>query len=274
MQSTALVSIVVFVWLAATTGLYPLLLPDEGRYVGIAWNMLSVGQYAVPRLDGLPFFHKPPLFYWLTALSLNVFGVNEWAARLSSVLSATLMAAVLFWFLKHYVNQRVAIVAVIVLATQPLFFGAAHYADLDMMVAGIIAATVIAGAVAAFKSENEEPYRAVLSLAYALAAAGFLAKGLIGIVLPGGIIFFWLLGRRRFDTMWRMVSLPGIAVFLVLALPWVLYMQQRYEGFFDYYIVYQHFYRFFDKGFNNPSPFWFYVPVLLGLTLPWSVHLW
>lgn len=273
-QSTALVSIVVFVWLATTTGLYPLLLPDEGRYVGVAWNMLSVGQYSVPRLDGLPFFHKPPLFYWLTALSLNVFGVNEWAARLCSVLSATLMATVLFWFLKHYVNQRVAIVAVIVLATQPLFFGAAHYADLDMMVAGIIAATVIAGAVAAFKSENEEPYRAVLALAYALAAAGFLAKGLIGIVLPGGIIFFWLVGRRRFDTMWRMVSLPGIAVFLVLALPWMLYMQQRYEGFFDYYIVYQHFYRFLEKGFNNPSPFWFYVPVLLGLTLPWSVHLW
>ncbi|NYT64163.1 glycosyltransferase family 39 protein [Alcaligenaceae bacterium] len=273
-RSTAIVGIVTFLWLFATTGLYPLLLPDEGRYVGVAWNMLSAGQYSVPRLDGMPFFHKPPLFYWLTALSLHVLGINEWAARLSSVLSATLAATLMFWFLKNHVSQRVASVAVVILATQPLFFGAAHYANLDMTVAGLIVATVLVAAVAAFKYESQEPYRVVLALAYALAAAGFLAKGLIGIVIPGGIIFFWLLLRRRFGTMWHMVSVLGVAVFLLLSLPWMLYMQQRYPGFFDYYIVYQHFRRFAETGFNNAQPIWFYMPVLLGLTLPWSIHLW
>lgn len=273
-RSTWLIACVAFLWLSATTGLYPLLLPDEGRYVGVAWSMLTAGQYSVPRLDGLPFFHKPPLFYWITAFSLNIFGANEWAARFSSVAGATLMVTLVFAFLKCYANQRVAALAAIILLSQPLLFGASHYANLDMTVAGIITATVMAAATAAFRIESQERHRGVLGLAYGLAAAGFLAKGLIGIVLPGGIIFFWLLARGRWDILRRMLWLPGLAIFLVVALPWMMAMQQRYAGFFDYYIVYQHVERFLEKGFNNARPFWFYVPVLFGLTLPWSVQLW
>jgi 4-amino-4-deoxy-L-arabinose transferase-like glycosyltransferase len=273
-RSTWKIVIAAFLWLAATAWTHPLLLPDEGRYVGVAWSMLDVGQFSVPRLDGLPFFHKPPLFYWITALAMQCFGANEWAARLSSVLSATLMVGLLFWFLKTYVHQRVAIVAALILASQPFLFGAAQYANLDMTVAGMISATVIAGAAAVFRLERGKSYRFVLALAYAAAGFGFLAKGLIGIVLPGGVLFFWLLGRRRFDTMRRLFTWVGIGVFLLVSLPWMLAMQWRYPGFFDYYIVYQHFERFLEQGFNNPHPFWFYIPVLLGLTLPWSLQLW
>jgi 4-amino-4-deoxy-L-arabinose transferase-like glycosyltransferase len=197
------------------------------------------------------------LFYWITALSLNVFGANEWAARVSSVAGATLMVTLLFAFLKAYANQRVAALAAIILLSQPLLFGGSHYANLDMTVAGIITATVMAAAAAAFRLENGERHRGMLGLAYALAAAGFLAKGLIGIVLPGGIIVFWLLARRRWDLLRRMFWLPGLAIFLVVALPWMVAMQQRYPDFFDYYIVYQHVERFLEKGFNNARPFWF-----------------
>src|SRR5690554_2028210 len=273
-QSTWLVAAVSLLWLSATTGLYPLLLPDEGRYVGIAWHMLSTGQYAVPMLDGLPFFHKPPLFYWLTALSLSVFGVNEWAARLVSVGGAVLTITVLFWFLKNYVNTRIALLAALILMSSPLLFGASHYANLDMTVGGLITATIVASAVAALNYEQHGQYRTALLTAYALAAAAFLAKGLIGIVIPDGVIFGWLLWRRRYDTMRRLLWLPGIAVFLLLALPWLFAMQQRYEGFVDYFIVNQHFQRFVQTSFNNARPFWFFVPVLLGLMLPWSLKLW
>src|SRR3546814_6839087 len=93
--STWKVAAASFVWLFATTGVYPLLLPDEGRYVGVAWNMLSAGQLSTPLLDGLPFFHKPPLFYWVSALSLHLLGSSEWAARMSSVLAATLTITLL-----------------------------------------------------------------------------------------------------------------------------------------------------------------------------------
>ena len=71
-------------WLALTLGARPLALPDEGRYVSVAWEMLTSGNWLFPTLDGLPFFHKPPLFYWITAGSLGLFGTHEWASRLAS----------------------------------------------------------------------------------------------------------------------------------------------------------------------------------------------
>jgi len=264
----------VFLWLAATTWVYPLLLPDEGRYVGVAWHMLESGEFLTPMLDGMPFFHKPPLFYWLTASSLALFGANAWAARLCSVLAATVLVTLFHRFLCVRANARVAGYATLILAVQPFLFGASHYANLDMLVGAIIGATVMAGATAVFCHEQARPDRAALLWMYGAAALGFLAKGLIGVVLPGGVLFFWLLGRRRFAAMGRLLWWPGILLFLVLSLPWMAVMQARHPGFFDYYIVHQHFQRFLESGFNNPHPFWFYVPVLLGLTLPWSVHLW
>src|SRR5690554_1063462 len=92
-RPTWIVVLIAFTWFAASTWSWPLLLPDEGRYVGVAWGMLSQGELSVPLLNGLPFFHKPPLFYWLTAASLWTFGPTEWAARMASVLGATLMVA-------------------------------------------------------------------------------------------------------------------------------------------------------------------------------------
>ncbi|MFC4297170.1 ArnT family glycosyltransferase [Castellaniella hirudinis] len=268
------VALCVFLWLAATTWAYPLLLPDEGRYVGVAWHMLASGDYLTPRLDGMPFFHKPPLFYWLTSASLAVFGDNAWAGRLCSVLAATALVTVFYVFLRRYVSGRTAGRTALILAVQPFLFGAAHYANLDMLVAALMGLTVMAGADAVFRREQQRPDAGALTAMYVAAAAGFLAKGLIGVVLPGGVLFFWLLGRRRFRAMGRLLWWPGILLFLALTLPWMVVMETRHPGFFDYYIVYQHFQRFLESGFNNPHPFWFYVPVVLGLTLPWSIQLW
>lgn len=268
------VALSAFLWLAATTWMYPLLLPDEGRYVGVAWHMLASGDYLTPRLDGMPFFHKPPLFYWLTAGSLAVFGDNAWAGRLCSVLAATALVTVFYVFLRRYVSGRTAGRAALILTVQPFLFGAAHYANLDMLVAALMGLTVMAGADAVFRREQQRPDAGALTAMYVAAAAGFLAKGLIGVVLPGGVLFFWLLGRRRYRAMGRLLWWPGILLFLALTLPWMVVMETRHPGFFDYYIVYQHFQRFLESGFNNPHPFWFYVPVVLGLTLPWSIQLW
>lgn len=263
-----------FIWLASTTWVYPLLLPDEGRYVGVAWHMLASGDYLTPRLDGMPFFHKPPLFYWLTAASLQVFGDNAWAGRLCSVLAATVLVTVFYVFLRRYARGRSAGLAVVILVVQPFLFGAAHYANLDMLVAMLMCLTIMAGADAVFRRDQILDDRLSLTGMYAAAAAGFLAKGLIGVVLPGGVLFFWLLARRRFDAILRLLWWPGIVLFLVLTLPWMVIMQVRHPDFFHYYIVVQHFQRFLEPGFNNPHPFWFYVPVVLVLTLPWSIQLW
>jgi hypothetical protein len=92
-------------------------------------------------------------------------------------------------------------------------------------------------------------------------------------VLPLFIVGPWLLAQRRWRDTLRLAHPAAVLVGAAVALPWLLAMQQRYPGFFDYFIVEQHFRRYGGGGFNNPEPFWFYFAVLPLLTLPWSFWL-
>ena len=136
----AVLLLALFAGLAATAWVRPLALPDEGRYVGVALEMLWSGDWLVPTLDTLPYFHKPPLFYWLTAASLATFGVNEWAARLPSLLAATGTAFAVYLFVRRWIGESQARLALLVLATTPFFFGGAQFANLDMLVTVCITA--------------------------------------------------------------------------------------------------------------------------------------
>lgn len=268
--SSVSVGLLALLWFALTLGAYPLLIPDEGRYVGVALSMLESGDYLVPRLDGLPFFHKPPLHYWLSALSLKVLGVNFVGARLVPALMAALLLAGMHAFLKRHASQQHAGWTALILISSPLLFGASHYANLDMTVAALISSCVLLGGHAALQMEQGRPYRLALMGLYATAGLAFLAKGLIGILIPGGILVFWLLGRAQWRILLRMFSVTGLGVLLLVATPWMWAMQARYPGFFDYYIVYQHFQRFLETGFNNPQPFWFYFALMPVATLSWT----
>ncbi|RQO45053.1 glycosyl transferase family 39 [Variovorax sp. KBW07] len=259
----------IFAWLLATAWMRPLMAPDEGRYASIALSMLHSGDWLVPRLDGLPFFHKPPLFYWIGAAAMAVTGPVEWAARLPSIVGAGAAASALFLFLRRWSTVRLALLSTVVLVTTPFFFMGAQFANLDMLVAGCIAPTVLLAAAAVLAREREEPWRGLLAGAYLFAAAGLLAKGLIGIVLPVGVLAAWCAVTRRPSALRLSVWLPGWAILLAVAGPWFVAMQLKYPAFFDYFVVTQHFRRFASSGFNNEHGIWFYLPVLAGLTLPW-----
>lgn len=259
----------IFAWLLATAWMRPLMAPDEGRYASIALSMLHSGDWLVPRLDGLPFFHKPPLFYWIGAAAMAVTGPVEWAARLPSIVGAGVAASALFLFLRRWSTVRLALLSTVVLVTTPFFFMGAQFANLDMLVAGCIAPTVLLAAAAVLAREREEPWRGLLAGAYLFAAAGLLAKGLIGIVLPVGVLVAWCAVTRRPSALRLSVWLPGWAILLAVAGPWFVAMQLKYPAFFDYFVITQHFRRFASSGFNNEHGIWFYLPVLAGLTLPW-----
>lgn len=260
-------------WLAFAIGLHPLTLPEEGRYVGVAWEMLRSGDWIVPTQDGLPFFHKPPLFYWLTALSMQAFGASEAAARLAPLLGAALAVLGFHAVTRRRAGAPVADASVLVLATMPFFFAAAQFANLDMLVAAFIALAIVFAADAALDLRRGQPQRTALLLAWACAALGVLAKGLIGIVLPGLVVVAWLVVSGQARAILRLVSPLGIAVFLLIAAPWFIAVQQRYPGFAHYFFVYQHFERFVASGFNNAQPWWFFIVAVPLLTLPWSLWL-
>ncbi|MDP9045634.1 MAG: glycosyltransferase family 39 protein, partial [Pseudomonadota bacterium] len=255
------------IWLLATLGLRPLLLPDEGRYADVARAMWQ-GSGLVPTLDGLPFFHKPPLFYWIDIAAMQVFGATEFASRMGSALGAWLMGASLYGALRRWHGAAIARVALGVLATTPFFFAGAQYANHDMLVGGLITAAVLALA----RSLDRPPGvdLAWLVAGWAFCALALLAKGLIGVVLPALVIGPWLLAQGRWRQMVRLLHPLGLAVFAIVGLPWFVLMQVRYPGFFDYFVVEQHFRRFADSTFNNVHGVWFFFVVVPLLSLPWS----
>lgn len=255
--------------LAATAGLRPLLIPDEGRYVGVAWEMLRSGDWAVPTLDGLPYFHKPPLFYWLTAASMRLLGLHELAARAAPLLSATVAAIGMWLFLRRWADARLAGQSLWLLVAQPLFFIGAQVANLDMLVAACITVCILllAHAVLCLDQGQRAPW--ALHGAYLAAALGVLAKGLIGVVLPALTLLAWLLWRRRGRMLWRLMPATGVALLALVALPWFVAMELRHPGFAHYFFVVQQLQRFGGGGFNNVQPVAFYPAVLLLCTLPW-----
>ena len=186
-------------WLAFLAWVRPLTLPDEGRYAGVAWDMLRSGSHAVPLLDGMPYFHKPPLYYWMTELSFTLFGVHPWAARVPSLLASWAAIAGLYAFVRRYRDAASASMTALLLATLPFFYGGSQFANLDMLVAGLITLCVLAAADTVLRAERGQAYRWMSLAAAALAGLAVLAKGLIGLVLPGAILFIWLVWGRR----WR-----------------------------------------------------------------------
>lgn len=258
------------IWLGCLSWIRQLHLPDEGRYVGVAFDMLRSDSFWVPLLNGMPYFHKPPLFYWLNEISFMIFGVHEWSARVPSLMAAWLSALALYFFMRKHRGVELATLSLVVLITMPYFYGGAQYANLDMLVAGMISLTVLAGAETVLRSENSQPYRVMSMAAAACAALAILSKGLIGLVLPGGVLFFWLILTGRWRKLGVLLWPPAIIVFLMVSVPWFWYMQHKFPGFFNYYFIEQQYDRFVSQTFNNPQPFWFYIPVLFGMTLPWT----
>jgi 4-amino-4-deoxy-L-arabinose transferase-like glycosyltransferase len=111
--------------------------------------------------------------------------------------------------------------------------------------------------------------RRYLLLSYAGAALAFLAKGLIGIVFPAAILVLWLLLSRRHREIGKAISLPGLVLFLAIALPWVLLVQRSNPDFLWFFFVREHFLRFTTKMHHRYEPFWFFLPIVVGGLLPW-----
>lgn len=266
-----LATLLLFVWVMLGAWIRPLSLPDEGRYVGVAWEMVRSGEWLTPTLNGLPYFHKPPLFYWLTAVSIKCFGTVDMAMRMASMLAAALMAFAGARVLARWHSAHMARWYLLVLATLPYFYVGSQFANHDMLVAAFIASAVLFGADALLSSDQSQPWQRSMLLAWAFIALGLLSKGLIGIVLPAGVMLLWIVLQRRWSWLTKLLWWPGMVLFALIALPWFVLMQLKFPEFFDYFFIHQHFERFTATGFNNMNPWWFYLAVIGLLCLPWSV---
>ncbi len=253
-------------------GRVPLFEPDEGRYGEIPREMLATGDWVTPRLNGVLYFEKPPLYYWSVAASMAVLGPTELAVRLPGKLSAAGMVLLAAAFARRRWGARTGLLAGLVLASSLLVVALARIAIIDPMLSLALSAAAFAFAAFAEGEEAGDARRARRALYgfHVACAAAVLLKGLIGVVLPGGAIVLWTLvtGRRR--TLARVFSPGPLAVFLLLAAPWHVAMARRHPDFLQFYFVHEHFQRFATTEHRREGPLVYFVPVLLAGFLPWT----
>jgi hypothetical protein len=220
----------------------PLLDPDEGLYADIAQEMLARGDWVIPHINGLPYLEKPPLYFWLTALTFQLFGPSEWATRLWSAMSA-LGTVLLTWRIgRRLYGGSAGLLAGVVVAT---VVGNALYvrrASTDQLF--VFCLTL---AIYGFLRDAERPDRgrARFLLFYVGAALAVLAKGFIGVVFPVLIVGVALVTVRRLG--WRELNLArGAALFAAIAVPWHALVAWRSPTLFNFYVVDNHLLRFLD----------------------------
>lgn len=246
----------------------PLAVPDEGRYGEIGRWMLQSGDWLVPRVDGIPFFHKPPYLYWLEAASMAVFGVNVWAVRLVPALHAGLMLLALYLGTRQLATEVVARRAVWMLGSSLSFLLGGQYVNHDMLVAAWIGVAIWCFALAFM--HGDKPQAALARWGFVACALGVLSKGLIGVALPGLVLLVWLVWTRQLKKIAGLPWVSGLALFLLIAVPWFWLTEQRFPGMLDYLVGTQQVSRFSATRFNNGQPWWFYGLCLLVLLFPWA----
>lgn len=260
----------VAVWIACTAWIRPLEVPDEARYADVARWMAQHDDWLIPRINGLPFLHKPPLYFWLEAAAIRAFGQHLLVDRWVSIAAGVLLCGCVYWLVLSFTDRRQALWSVAALALSPLFFAGSQFADMNMLVGALIALSLTFALLAA---RIDTPAPLYWVGAYAAAGLALLAKGLIGIVLPGAIYVAWAAWSGRKDWIVKAVSVPGLIVLTLIALPWFLMVEAEIPGFLRYFVVYHHFQRYFETGFNNQVGAWFYPALLLLAVLPFLLPL-
>lgn len=266
-QTSWLTLALLWALLLLLAALRPLAVPDEGRYGEIGRWMLQSGDWLTPRLNGIPFFHKPPYLYWLQAMSLATFGVNELALRLVPALHVGLMLVALYLSARSITTELIARRAATMLGTSLAFLIGGQYINHDMLVATWIGVAIWCFAFA-FMS-GAKPHAGLARLGFVACALGMLSKGLIGFALPGLVLFIWLLWTRQFKKVLYLPWLSGLALFAAIALPWFVVAQRQYPDLLGYIFGTQQFQRYTAKTFNNPQPWWFYLLSVGLLLFPW-----
>ena len=278
--------------------LYPtlgfhLLEPDEGRYAQIPKEMLANDSWVVPTLQGEPYLDKPPLMYWLVAMSYRVFGVSPEAARLVPAICVHLTIFLVYLIGRRSIGERGAFWAALLLAIAPGFVSIARLLLLDGLLTLCVTTSVLCG----FEAVRTGRFKSYWWIASATASGlGFLTKGPISEVLL--FVPLWVFGflarqesgvrSRESDTVEKSgfptpqpglptpasVPLHWYAIFFAIVIgvnvPWYVAMYREQPHFLAHFF-WQHNVMRFLQPFDHLQPVWYYVPILLAGLLPGTV---
>lgn len=251
----------------------PLANPDEGRYTEISREMAQSGDWITPRLNGLKYFEKPPLQYWASAASLRIFGENEYAARLYTMLCGLLCILAVGYTLRRLISPQAGWLGMGVLVASPYFLALGGIVTLDMGLTAWTTLAVCAFLLAHGAAREESERRRWMLLSWGAMALAILSKGLIGILFPSATIFLYCLIQRDWSLLKRLEWLRGGLLFFAIVLPWHIAVSNANPEFARFYFIHEHFERFLTKSHRREEPWWYFWPILFGGFLPWAVML-
>lgn len=223
--------------------------PDEPRYAAIGRDMAHTGDWITPRLNAEPWFEKPPLTYWLTALGHLARLPDEWAARLPEALISVAFLVFFYATLAREFIPRLALAATCILATSAGWMAYSFAALTDLPMSAALGAAIL---IAVF-----DDGRALLAGAFL--GLSILGKGFVPVVLIAPVL---LISRKRFHI---------LAAAVIVAAPWfILCWLRNGPAFWDDFFWKQHVARFLTPSLEHVQPIWYYIPVLLAGLFPWT----
>ena len=279
-RSSLALGLVCLVLFFANLGGAALFEPDEARNAEKAREILLLNDWVTPHENFVPVLDKPMFFYWLVAVSFKLFGVSEWAARLPSALAALGCLLLVFRFADKRLGRWVALWSTLILATSVEFFLLARLVIIEMSLTLFITLALCAF-YSAVHTEDGRTRRLQCLMMYLALSAGTLDKGLIGLIIPGMVCFFYLLITRQWSALNKLYLLPGTLGCLLLVAPWYLWAEARNPGYLRYYFWDEHFVRYLTDEFNRSKDWYYFSGVLVLGFVPWSAllpfaahHLW
>ena len=243
---------------------------DEAFYAEAAREMVERGDWLTPYYNYEVRFQKPILFYWLVAATYTVAGVGETQARLWAALSGVGLAFVVLGAGRRWFDEPTALIAAAIVGTAFGYFSMGRLALPDLPLAFFITLTIVA-AVAGTVEGDGGPARRWLYVAGAAAGCAFLTKGPVGLLVPALVLVpIWWLERRRVHVAPAAV-LGSILIAVAIGAPWYIAMTATHgRAYLESFFLGDNLERFTTSRFNDPRPFWFYLPIVLGGMLPWT----
>jgi 4-amino-4-deoxy-L-arabinose transferase-like glycosyltransferase len=243
--------------------------PDEGRYAEMAREMFASGDWVTTRLNGIKYFEKPPLQTWMNALSFELFGLGDWQARLWTGLCGLLGVGLTGYAGKRVFGDRVGFYAALVLGSSFYWVACSQINSLDMSLSGMMTIALCALLVAQRDDATASEQRNWMLVCWAGMALSVLAKGLIGLVLPGGVLVFYTVFSRDWKIWTRLHLVKGLLLFLLIAVPWFVLVGLKNPEQPHFFFVHEHFDRFLKTEHHREAAWYVFFVLLAAGSVPW-----
>jgi 4-amino-4-deoxy-L-arabinose transferase-like glycosyltransferase len=253
--------------------------PDEPRYAQVAREMFLRRDWITPTLGGYLWFEKPALLYWLAIVAFKLFGVSEWSARAVGAICGLLTVSAVYWIGTRTSdkNQQAGAIgfwSALVAGTSAGLIAFSRAVSFDIVVTMTIAWALAFFFAAELEVDDRLRRRWLVGLYFAIGLS-LVAKGLVGFVIPIGVIgvYYTLRGKAPARDL-RLSALWGIPLTMIVAATWYGPMFWKHGIlFFDEFIIKHHFERFATNKYHHPGRIYYYLLILPLLALPWSALL-